>query len=209
MKVAVFSESSADEAAIRILAEGILNQQTQPVAFPLQARGWPSVANELPGVLTRLHYQTDAEVLVVVVDLDTSPPHQLTHDQPGNADTECRLCSLREAIKRVQQRLRPRAGRGPIKTAVGLAMPAIEAWYLCGIDPQATEAACLQGGLSKRGRDFKNELKRKVYGTDRSSLELETQRAEEEARRLTQELDLLEKLFPIGFGALARAVRSW
>jgi hypothetical protein len=209
MKVAVFSESPTDEAAIRILVDGILNAQTQSIGFPIGPRGWPSVRNNHPAVLRYLHSHTDAEALVVVVDLDTSMAHQAAHDLPGGLDLECRLCYLRESIGRIQRRLHPRAGRGPVKTAIGVAMPAIEAWYLCGSDPRATEAACLQGGSAKRGRDFKNELKRLVYGTDRPSLEMGTQRAVEEAQRLVQDLALLESCFQIGFGSLARDVRNW
>ena len=54
-------------------------------------------------------------------------------------------------------------------------------------------------------------LKRDVYGTDRPSLELERRVATEQAQTLVneQKLLLLERLFPIGFGALARDLRGW
>lgn len=97
MKVAVLSESPADEAAVRILAEGVLGKQTQPIALPqLQTRGWCTVLKVLPVVFKHLHYETDAEAFVVVVDSDHSPVHRPAHEQPGGEDEKCRLCKLRE-----------------------------------------------------------------------------------------------------------------
>ncbi len=52
-------------------------------------------------------------------------------------------------------------------------------------------------------------LKESAYGTSMPTLALETQVAVNEARRLTGHLDLLEQHFPVGFGALAQAVRGW
>lgn len=209
MKVTLLSESSADEAAVRILIEAILGKPTEPVALPpLRARGWASVFQVLPGVLTHLHYRTDAEAFVVVVDSDTSPAHQQTHDDPDNADEKCRLCQLRELVAQTQKTLRLAEGRMLIKIAIGLAVPAIEAWYRCGLDAHATEAMLIQQPLSGI-TEIKRRLKKDVYGTDRPSIELETKRAIEEATRLAQDLGLFEACFPGGFGALARDVRNW
>ena len=55
----------------------------------------------------------------------------------------------------------------------------------------------------------KNELKVRVYGSDRAGEVLKTERSIEEGRRLAQNIPLLESKFPIGFGALARDVRAW
>ena len=209
MKVAVFSESPADDAAVRIIVEGILNVQTQEIVLPnLEVRGWPSLRKNLRAILSSLHYGGQAEAIVVVADGDDSPQHLLEHEQAGNADLKCRLCYLRNLIEQTQQTLKPRAGRGPIKTAVGLSIPAIEAWYLCGKDPTATEAMWFQSGLFRHGRNHRNSLKRIVYGTDRLTRAFHP-RAEEEARQLVPRLEELEKLFPTGFGALARDLRNW
>ncbi len=65
-------------------------------------------------------------------------------------------------------------------------------------------------GLQTRSCPYtRHSLKRDVYGTDRPSLELETRRALEAAQLLAQNLPLLERLFPNGFGSLAQAVRGW
>jgi hypothetical protein len=210
MKVAIFSESPADDTAIRVLINGVLSRETDEIGLPfLQGRGWPSVKTNHPAVLKYLHYQTETEALVIVVDLDDTLIHEKKHEQPNGYEPKCRLCFLRESTRKVQSQLRPRGGRAPMKIAVGLAMPAIEAWYLNGIDPQATEAMCIQGGAQKRAVEYKNKLKEMVYKTSRPSLSYETQRAVEEAQRLAQNLSLLEQNFPIGFGSLVRDLRNW
>ncbi|MEP7339974.1 MAG: hypothetical protein ABI977_19705 [Acidobacteriota bacterium] len=209
MKVAVFSESPADDAAVRIIVNGTLGIQTQDIALPnLEVRGWPSLRKNLAPILYALHYGVQAEAIVVVADGDDSPQHLPEHELAGKADLKCRLCFLRNLIGQTQQKLKPRAGHGPIKTAVGISIPAIEAWYLCGKDPTATEAMWFQSGLSRHGRNHRNSLKRLVYGTDRLTRAFH-HRAEEEARQLVSRLEELEKLFPTGFGALARDLRNW
>src|SRR5262249_13223835 len=148
MRIAVLSESPADEAAIRILVESVLGRPTQSIEPPpqlLRTRGWPSVREIIPKVLQHLHYQTDAEACVIVVDTDASPVHQATHEQPDGAVSPCRLCQLREVVTQTQRRLQSMPGRPPLQTAVGVAVPAIEAWYRCGHDPQVTEATWLRG----------------------------------------------------------------
>jgi len=59
MKVAVLSESPADEAAVRILVSGILGRQTRAVALPLlRTRGESGVFAVLPVVFKHLHFHT-------------------------------------------------------------------------------------------------------------------------------------------------------
>ena len=209
MKVAVLSESPVDETAIRILVDGILGRVTEIPGMPaLRARGVAHVFSVLGKVLRYLHYQTDAEALVIVVDSDRKPAHAPAHDQRESGDDECRLCRIRKIIRQTKGDLRPVADRPVIKTAVGLAVPSIEAWYRCCIDPQANEAAYSRTELGHIPRLIKH-LKRDVYGSERYSLELGTLRASEEARRLVGSLGEFETLFPNGFGALARDVRGW
>ena len=210
MKVAVLSESPADEAAIRILIDGIIGRQTQLADMPpIRARGVSGVFTILPTVLKHLHYRTDADALVVVVDSDRTPVHKPEHEQSGGADEGCRLCKTRQTIDSVLAQLRPVQGRPQIKIAVGIAVPAVEAWYRCGLDPHVTEAAWIAGLPSGPFPYTTRSLKEDVYETSRPSLELETHRATKEARRLVQDLQLLEQCFSTGFGVLAREVRSW
>jgi hypothetical protein len=212
MKVAVLSESSADEAAIRILVQGLLGSTTQAVLSPPpRTRGWKAVLTDVEIILKHLHYRTDADALAVVLDSDESPAHQKGHDSPGARDGKCRLCQLRATVAAVQSGLRPRQGRGPVKTALGLAVPAIEAWLLAGRDPHITESAWIQAIQSGSLPYTKNGLKQKAYGTDRPGQVMQTNLAVEHARGLVDggKLGLLEGFFPSGFGAFANDMRGW
>ena len=207
MKLVVLSESPEDEAAIRILVDAILGIQTDHVAPPfLRTRGWSPLLNVLPGILKQLHYHSDAEALVVIVDSDDSAPHQQTHSSPDAAN--CRLCRLRSLADQVQSRLTEVPDRAPLKTGFGLAVPSLEAWLRCGVDPHAIEATLMQK-QDAGSRAFRRQLKRDVYGTDRPSQQIRMARAVEEAQRLVQMLDEFERCFPDGFGSFARDVRSW
>ena len=119
------------------------------------------------------------------------------------------MAELHKVLAEAQERLRPVASRANVKTAIGLAVPAIEAWYVCGLHPNVSEAAWIRALASGAFDYTRNDLKREAYGTDRPSLPMETRKAEEQARRLAAQLDLLERQFPIGFGALAADVRGW
>jgi hypothetical protein len=83
MKLAILSESPADEAALGVLIEAVLGGPYLRVQANLRARGWPSVAQVLPAVIRHLHFNTDAEGLVVVVDSDDSVVHTPSARQAG------------------------------------------------------------------------------------------------------------------------------
>jgi hypothetical protein len=202
MRVAILSESSADESALRILVDAILGvATTAPPALSLQSRGWPAVRNIFPVVARQLHYHTDAEGLIVVVDSNHT---YLSGDEPKN-----RLRDFRELVQRCQQQLKPVSGRVPLKIAVGVAAPAIEAWWLCKSNLQICEAAWEKGLIEKREPYSKLELKKQLYGSDFRSLELMTQKMTEAAHEAAKDLSALERAFPNGFGNLAKELRSW
>ena len=134
MKLAVLSESPADEAAIRILVNAVLGVPAEPVQanrfrYRGGSGGWQSALNDLPQVIQGLHFHSDASMLAVVLDSDRSPIHEPEHDQPGKANRDCRLCQLRGLVARVQQPLLPRYDGSRVLVACGLAVPEIEAWY--------------------------------------------------------------------------------
>jgi hypothetical protein len=209
MKVAILSESSADEAAIRIFAEGLLDRPTEHVEFSgLRSRGWPSVRNVFGAVYKDLWYRSDAEGLIVVVDSDEATIHHPSHAEP-TGPRPCRLCELRQVERRVRSELRPVAGRGLLRIAIGIATPAIEAWYAVGVSPHVNEPTWVQALASRQFPYTKASLKQMVYGTDRPSLQLETERATAAARRLAGSLDEVIERFPNGFGPLASEIRSW
>ncbi|HVZ64894.1 MAG TPA: hypothetical protein VG936_10010 [Lacunisphaera sp.] len=220
MKLAILSESPADEAALRVLVEYVLARPFDTLPVSLRARGWPSVEQVLPPIVRHLHFQTDADGLVVVVDSDDSVVHTPAHEAPGYHHPFCRICRLRHAFRRTVKNLPPRRpasaaanpgqpGEARVLRAIGLAVPAIEAWYLCGRDTSITEAAWLEGQASGRPPYTRRELKWRVYGTDRPTLPFEVKRAVQEVSRHRGDVRRLENDFPAGFGALARDLRAW
>jgi hypothetical protein len=209
MKLAILSESPADEAALRVLAGYVLGAPFTTVPATLRARGWPSVEQVLPAILRHLHFNTAADGLVVVVDSDDSPVHTTEHEAPGYYHPLCRICRLRAVFRRTVKNLPPAHGRTGVLRAVGLAVPAIEAWYLCGRDTSISEAAWVAGQEIGRAPYTRRELKWRVYGTERPSLPLEIRRAVQEVTRHQGDVRRLENDFPQGFGSLARDLRSW
>lgn len=208
MKLALLSESPADEAALRVLVGYVIGAFT-PVQTTLRARGWPSVEQVLPPILRHLHFNTDADGLVVVVDSDDSPVHETAHEAPGHHHPYCRICRLRSVFRRTLKNLPPAHGRERVLRAVGLAVPAVEAWYLCGRDTSITEDAWIVGQESGRLPYTRRELKARVYGTERPSLPLEIRRAVQEVERHRGDVRRLENDFPRGFGALVHDLREW
>jgi len=209
VKLAILSESPADEAALRVLVEYVLGAPFVRVQAALRARGWPSVEQVLPSILRHLHFNTEADGLVVVVDSDDSPVHSAAHEAPGYFHPLCRICRLRAVFRRTLKNLPPAHGRQRVLRAVGLAVPAVEAWYLCGRDTSVTEAAWVAGQAVGRAPYSRRELKWRVYGTERPSLPHEIRRAVQEVSRHHGDLRRLESDFPQGFGSLARDLRGW
>ena len=98
-------------------------------------------------------------------------------------------------------------------TAAGLAVPAIEAWLLCGIDPQASEAAwnVFREGRADPGRirQWKLNQKRKLYGAEPTATAHQKERALDAARQLISKLGSVRDHFPNGFGALQSDLERW
>jgi hypothetical protein len=210
MRVAILCESDIDEDAVRILADALLGSPTEPaLGFPMRARGVEFVIGVIPAVVKHLYYGTDAEAFAVVVDSNHKPLHDASHDPPAAPDPECRSCRVRGALASAIQGLSAVPGRPSLKTAVGVAVPAIDAWYRCGIDLQVTEANWQRGLKSRKDPYTKAQLKAAVYGAARPALGVLRARALAEARRLAADLERLEEDFPIGFGSFARDVRGW
>jgi len=207
MKVALLSESPADETALRVFVTAVLKQTPRFVMPGFRARGWPNVAQVMPAVLRHLHFNTDTDVLVVVVDSDDTVVHTAEHDAPDYFHPHCRMCQLRAVYRRTTKRL-PRAhGRDRLIRTIGVAVPAIEAWYLCGRDASVNEAAWILGLKTGRRPYTRAELKVRVYGTDRPSLPQQTVCAVREAERQRNDTRRLEHDFP-GFAALAADLRA-
>jgi len=210
MKIAILSESPADEAAVKILVEKILDQTIEVVPRRIRSRGLQAAINNVPPALKDLHYQRTADALIVAIDSDNSPVHHSDHISTDLAKLECRFCSLQLSIEETFRHLRPIPNQPKIQTAVAVAVPAIEAWYRFGRDSNCTEAGWIQ--KQKAGTTASAEirnLKRAVYGTDRPGQVLSKAKAIEHAERLAADLTPLEEYFPNSFGVFAQQVHEW
>jgi hypothetical protein len=210
MKNAWLAESPADEEVLKTLTEAILKQETQRITYQgLRSRGWHPVMQVLPAVIKELHYHTEAAGLLVIVDSNGSLPHVPEHDSASKP--ECRLCRLRRIAKETLGNVRPRANLPPLKVALGLAVPAIEAWLLCGTDARVSEAAWSNGlkESPQRMPYSKEDLKRSLYGTSHPSQAVKATAMSAAGKELAEKLSLLEAQFPHGFGALVRDFRNW
>ena len=208
MKLAILSESPADEAAVAVLVEAVLGHPFTRVQPSLRARGWPSVAQVLPSIIRHLHFNTDADGLVVVVDSDDSVVHTAAHDAPQYYHPLCRICQLRAIFRQTIKKLPPARGRDRVLRSVGVAVPAVEAWYLCGLEDTVSEQTWIAGQEAGRAPYTRRELKQRVYGTERPTLRHETEIALREARRHAHDLRRLENDFP-GFASLADDLKAW
>lgn len=196
MKIGYYCESPADRAALAAFTEGILGVPPEPISMDLEAHSVPGFFSALAGVFRGVHFNSDAEGLIIVVDCDNTEPHKPAHNMPGGGGERCRLCQIHNVIAQTRKHLKPRQGRPELKVAIGLAVSAIEAWYLAG--------------LAAGQRPFATpQLKKQIYSTERPSLELETECAVTEARRIIQQIEKIEVAFPDGFGSMAQEIRLW
>lgn len=210
MKVAVVSEGPHDEAAVKILVDAVLGIETELVGFRRSAEGWPSVRNLLPAIITDLHYRhVDADGLVVVVDSDNTTAHDASHRIMEAEAISCRLCLMRGVAERQLGRLTSVPNRTPVKLAFGLAVPQIEAWYRCGLDPHVNESTWGRKIRGERITYDAKSLKSDTYGSDRVPTFVKTNLAKQAARRLAANLEQLVQLFPNGFGSLVGDLQNW
>jgi hypothetical protein len=209
MKIGYFSESPADQAALAVFAEGILGEKPERINMDLQAHGVGGVMSALDGVICGVHYNSDADGLVVVVDCDDTELHAEDHDSDATAVQRCRYCKIRGTVDKARKRLKVLPDRSLLKIAIGLAVPSIEAWYLVGKNHEVGEPAWIVGCKANKRPFTRQQLKIQVYGTDRPSLELETERATQEAQRIINDISKIESAFPVGFGLMSKQIRSW
>src|SRR5262249_13709798 len=155
-------------------------------------------------------YNGQADGFVVVIDSDHTPIHQQNHESPDGFDSQCRVCLIRKKMRELQGHVGKRPSRAQLKTVVGLAVPEISAWYLCGKDQRVGETPWIEG-LRRNSPPYTiRDLKVAVFGKkERLPLGARKERAEAEARRLVQNLALLEQRFPNGFGLMAAEIRGW
>ncbi len=216
MKVAVFSEWTADEASLSILLPAIMNGPVE-VSKALKTRpgGWTHVIALLPQILHEIYYASDVEGLIVVLDSDFSPVHQREHELPNQAEKDCRLCKLIEVGRRTLCNLESRAGDRPVPSplhlAFGLAVPSIEAWCLCGDDRSVSEATWNNSRKQNQTPYTVPDLKRRLYKSDRATVSQKNDIAIKLVQRQANDrgIEHLTSCFPIGFGTLVRMLKEW
>lgn len=211
MKIAFFSESIADESALKILVAGILGEEIEDINLPngIVQRSSSHVDKLLPAVIKAVYYTSNADALIVVSDSDDTPVHTDEHEE--NTNNRCRLCQLRQAVNAALSKLRAVPGKEILKVAIGVPVPAIEAWYLYKKNPQLYEATWIRKQKGENIAYDRIKLKVECYGNNRPSIELEIKCAEKEAKRIVENdlLNDLENAFPQGFGSLANEIRRW
>jgi hypothetical protein len=210
MKIGFYCESPADQAAMAVFAEGILGEPPEPISTPLEGQSMPRFLHALDGVFRGIYFNSDAEGLIIVCDADNTGLHDPDREAPAGCGQHCRYCRCHKIIAAVRQQLKPRPRGQELKVAIGLAVPTIEAWYLVGKNHQVGEAQWAVG-LQQGGQiPFTSpQLKTMVYKTARPPIELETERAVAEARRIIQDVSAIETAFPKGFGLMAQEIRRW
>jgi hypothetical protein len=208
MKVGILSESPVDQAAIRILSEAVLRRQIELIEPRGQPTGCGAVLSAVAVELIRIHYHTDGDGLIIVIDSDDTPVHTSNHlVQPLDG---CRVCEIEAKVRQVRRSLNPRSDKTEVQVAIAVPVPAIEAWLRCGTDPHAAEAPyvrLLQQGAKRP--DIRRQLKINLYGTDYPRLGRAKEIAIREATRLATDLDRLRTQFPLGFGLFYETLASW
>lgn len=136
--VALVTESPADQESVRVLVEAVLQRNIQVQPRQVRSGGVDSVLRSLPAVIKEVYFHTDAIGVVAVVDSDRTSFHTVDHEA-GASEPACRLCQLLCTVESVHPQLPTRPLPLPLNVALGLAVPAIEAWCLCGVDHGVSE----------------------------------------------------------------------
>jgi hypothetical protein len=210
MKVAIISESPADEAIYRVLVDAAIGiATTPPSGAALRVRssyGVEPTLRSLKGLVLGLCYNSDAEGLVVILDSNGTR----IHDRVGECEPhECRYCRAQmaasEAITQSQRQL---------KVAIGLAVPAIEAWWLSATDGAVTESAWrmhldrVRAG-QHRPPYTRQTLKESLYGRKDPTAAIQLANGLPIARQAVADVVTLRHKFPNGLGPLLDELARW
>lgn len=211
MKVAFFSESKADETVLKHFVEEISLEELEEkdIRKNLQFRSSSHLVKNLPVVIRSVHYGSDAEFLVISSDSDDTPVHLVQHETTENE--ECHLCLLGNIVRKSLAELQEFEGKQKLQIAIGVPVPAIEAWLLFGLNPQVSENTWIRKQNGEKITYDRKKLKTELYGGEHVP---EAQRIEISIKAIqriieNQLLEGLEKEFPQGFGKMADKVRNW
>lgn len=210
MIVATIGESAVDDAVYRVLVDRVVGAQTQPPKLKAFRRrsGNPLTESFLRAVLAECHYHTDVFGVVIVIDGNGSPPHQ---DSPSQirCDPKCKFCNGQSAARDLLSSFKARH-IPPLRIAIGVAYPSIENWLLFGRIGGCSEFEWFReresnlGAAPNRVRTMKDSLD--------LGFKAEADRIRDcvaHAQRIGENLTAFEANFPIGFGLLAKELRTW
>lgn len=211
MKIAFFSESKIDETVLKNLVEEISESEIEEtdIRKKLRFRSSSHLVKNLSVVISSVHYNSDAKFLVIASDSDDYPVHISQHDI--NENGECHLCRLRKIVKNSLAEMQAVEGKEMLKVAIGVPVPAIEAWLLFGKNPQVSENTWIRKQNGEKINYNRKKLKTELYGGERVSEEKKIEISIKAIERIVENqlLDDLEKSFPQGFGSLSNEVKSW
>ena len=209
MKIGILSESKVDEAAYKILVESVLGHPVDLFKDYQKRGGWSQAKKLIRPVIIDLHY-SGADGFVFVADSDSTLPHTSDHDANADGDAYCRLCVVKTLADSALTALPARAGQPPLKIAVGMATPAIEAWLLSGIDRHCTETRFRDDHSNGRlTRQTRLDLKKQKYGSLQAGRDIRMQCTLENANRIAGDLEGLERRFQFRFGHLRNDLAQW
>jgi hypothetical protein len=212
MKIAFFGESKSDDVTVKKIVERILNDEVEEtdIRKRLIFRSSSHLDRNLDVVIRSIHFSSDAEFLVICSDSDDFPVHIAEHDKKENE--KCRLCSLRKAVKRSLAKLSNVPNKRMLKVAIGVPVPALEAWLLFKTNPQVSENTWIKKLAGEKGIKYdRKTLKRELYGGEHISEDKRIEISLKAVERIAENnlLDDLETAFPLGFGSLSNEVKSW
>src|SRR5260370_17261276 len=109
-----------------VFTEGILGEPPEPINMDLEAHSVPGFFRSLDGVYRGVHYNSDADGLIVVVDSDDAVLHSDAHDALGAAEDRCRYCQIRKIIQRAGNQFKPRQLSPNLKVPLCAPVPPIQ-----------------------------------------------------------------------------------
>jgi hypothetical protein len=208
MKVAFFSESKADEVVLKHFVEELLEKEIEEkdVVKRLQFRSSTHLDKNLDVVIRSVYYSYDADFLVISSDSDDFPVHAVEHEKQPNE--KCRLCSLR---KSVSKSLKTLDQKRDFKVAIGVPVPALEAWLLFGVNSQVSENTWIRFQNGEKITYDRKKLKKELYGGEHIPENERIEISKQAIQRIGENnlLGDLETAFPQGFGSLSNEVKSW
>ena len=209
MRIGILSDSKVDEAAYKILVESVLGHSVDLYKDYRARGGWFTAKKMVQWIMRELHF-AGADGFLFIGDSDSTPPHTADHETHADGYPNCRLCQIEKIVENTLGTLPARAGKPPLKVAIGMATPVIEAWLLSGDDPHCTEARFRDDQSNGRlTRQTRLDLKRQKYGSLQASSDIRMQRTLNNAHRIARDIETLEQRFQFGFGHLRKSLAEW